>query len=394
MACSDKDILKYAVENGIIDLTILRDVYKMKDREKYLEMHDKKIYESKGFYLTRLDGRLIKRKKLDDLEELIVEHYKANAEHTVYEVFEEWINNKLDYREIQRQTYDRYYADFKRFITDSVIDKDIKYIDEDLLEGFIRCTIRDMNLTAKAWGKLRLLLKGIFKWGKKHDYTELNIVDFLNELELSPKIFKKRRFTDEESVFTDEEVDRLTATISLRDPSIINYGIVLAFQTGLRVGELSSLTWDDIKDKYITVNKTEICYKNEKGSTVYEVRDNAKTDAGDRNVIILNDAKDTLTKIKELNPYGEYIFMRDGERIKGKAFTKKLERLCGQLGIVVKSMHKARKTYATKLIDAGVKKSLIIRQLGHTNIKTTDIFYYFNNKTVVQNEQELIRALS
>lgn len=55
-------------------------------------------------------------------------------------------------------------------------------------------------------------------------------------------------------------------------------------------------------------------------------------------------------------------------------------------------MHKARKTYATKLIDAGISDKLIIRQMGHTNISTTDAFYYFNSKTVAQNLKQLEKA--
>lgn len=118
----------------------------------------------------------------------------------------------------------------------------------------------------------------------------------MNELELSPKIFKKRRFTDEESVFSEDEVKQIAHYINNNPPSIINQGILLAFATGLRVGELSSLQWKDIKDDYIVVNKTEIRYIDKNGDYVIEVRDNAKTDAGDRNVLILDDAKRYLQK--------------------------------------------------------------------------------------------------
>lgn len=56
-------------------------------------------------------------------------------------------------------------------------------------------------------------------------------------------------------------------------------------------------------------------------------------------------------------------------------------------------MHKARKTYAIKLIVGGVDKKLIERQMGHTNISTTDLFYYFNQKPIKQNEKQLQEAL-
>lgn len=45
---------------------------------------------------------------------------------------------------------------------------------------------------------MRLILLGVFKYAKKKGYTNLSISEFNNELELSKKIFKKRKITAEE----------------------------------------------------------------------------------------------------------------------------------------------------------------------------------------------------
>lgn len=60
-----------------------------------------------------------------------------------------------------------------------------------------------------------------------------------------------------------------------------------------------------------------------------------------------------------LNPFGEYIFMKNGKRIKGQAFTRRLYVICDKVKIGERSIHKARKTYATKLIDGNVPESVI-----------------------------------
>lgn len=391
---TDIDILNYALTNDIINIHDIRTKIEVNERKKFLAMHDKSVWQGKnGKWYTKLDGKLIKKSKLKDVEDSIIEHYKKSVP-TFYNLFTEWIDFKLYYKEIQKQTYDRYESDYKKYVKDSIIDIKIDSINETLLEKYIRDTIRDMNLTAKAWAKIRTILIGTFRWAYKHGYSKINIKEFLDNLELSPKIFKKRRFTDEESVFTDEEVHQITRYIDNVEPSIINYGIILAFQTGLRVGELAALQWCDIEENYLKVFKTEVRYKNDEGNYVYEIKDNTKTDAGNRNVIYLSDAKDTLRRIRCINPFGQYVFMRDNERVHKGAFTKKLERICGYLGIVPKSMHKARKTYATKLLSGGVNEKLILRQMGHTNIKTTDTFYYFNNKTVEQNIIQLEDAMA
>lgn len=65
-----------------------------------------------------------------------------------------------------------------------------------------------------------------------------------------------------------------------------------------------------------------------------------------------------------LNPFGQYIFMKNGKRIKGQAFTRRLYVICDRIGIGERSIHKARKTYATKLIDGNVPESVIKHKWG------------------------------
>lgn len=389
------DILKYLIESDIVDADTIHTGWKMKERQKKLSNY--RVWQGSGNkkWYTKIDGKLVKRTYLEDLEDLIVEHYDKMENPSFRDLFTEWLDFKLKYKEIQKQTYDRYIADYNKFVKGTRLDDiPVILIDEDMLEIWIRDTIVGLELTAKSWAKCRTILIGTFKWAYKYKHTHIVIKQFLSNIELSPKMFKKKRFVDEESVFTDDEVKQITGYINNVDPSIINYGIILAFQTGLRVGELAALTWEDVKEDYITVNKTEIRYKDELGDYVYAIRDNAKTDAGDRNVLYLNDAEETLQCIKMLNSDSEYVFFKNGERIHAKAFTKKLERICGYLGFLPKSMHKARKTYATKLITSGVDKKLIIRQMGHTNIKTTDTYYYFNAKTREQSKAELGKIIS
>lgn len=147
-------------------------------------------------------------------------------------------------------------------------------------------------------------------------------------------------------------------------PTLIELGIILAFKTGLRVGEISTLSWSDIAENKIHISKTEIRYRDENGKYVFDVQNFPKSDAGFRDVIITEDTNELMRKIKMLNPFGEYIFMKNGKRIKGQAFTRRLYVICDKVGIGERSIHKARKTYATKLIDGNVPESVIKTQMG------------------------------
>ena len=87
------------------------------------------------------------------------------------------------------------------------------------------------------------------------------------------------------------------------------------------------------------------------------------------------------------------MFEKNGKRIKGKAFGVKIVKICDYVGIHERSMHKARKTYATKLINGGVDESIVIKQMGHTSINCTKQYYYFNNRCNEEARRQVQAAL-
>lgn len=178
------------------------------------------------------------------------------------------------------------------------------------------------------------------------------------------------------------------------NPTMINLGLLLAFQTGLRCGELAALKPTDVTRKAIHVQRQEIKYKDEiTQKTVHVIKDCPKTASGDRYVILPASALETLEMIKELNPNGEFLFEIDGNRIKYYSYNKALYQLCKDLGLSQKSMHKIRRTYGTTLIDAGVAESLIAQQMGHKDISVTKTYYYYSNKARKTNESQIEKAL-
>lgn len=394
------DILQFIIQSGIININDVQNSMEAMKRKELLEQHPYKIWQGKdGEWYTYLprqgNGRVLKkRKSKSDLENIIIDYYKEQREILLCDIFQEWSSQKLEYGEIQKQTYDRYKTDFYRFFDNSdIANKDIRKITEDDLELFIRETIRRKGLSNKAYGGLRLLIIGIFKYAKKRKLTEISITQFMGDLDLPKKCFSKRIAKDDESVFTDNEVEKITAYIR-ENISLINYGILLAFQTGVRVGELCALKYSDIVGNKLCIRRTEVRYRGEDGRYVFEVRESPKTEAGNRDIILNSDAQRTLKEIRKLNPFGEYMFMSDKKRIKEKAFSVKIVKICRYVGIKERSMHKARKTYATKLINGGVDESLVIKQMGHTSIICTRNHYYFNNKSDEEAVKQIEKAIS
>ena len=165
----------------------------------------------------------------------------------------------------------------------------------------------------------------------------------------------------------------------------------------MRVGELSALKHTDIclEKQFIHVQRTEVTYKDPTTSErVCEVQDFPKTQAGDRYLIIPETAISILKEIMGISEGNEYLFSENGKRIRANAFNRRLTRVCDDLKIKHRSMHKIRKTYGTTLLDADVDKSIVAEQMGHKDISTTIRFYYRGNKSDSTKISQINKALS
>lgn len=403
----DKDaILKYAVESNKINIVEAQlQIDRMKYQE-YLEKHNHKIwFGAKDRWYTYLDdedspkGYVQKaRATREGIEKLIIQYYKDKEIDPYLEaVFMEWNKERLGYGEISHQSYSKYLNDFRKYFTKDCIicQKKMRLITEDDLETFIKSTIQKYNMTAKTFSNMRTILRGVFKYAKKRKYTKISITTFLGDLELSKRSFQKRIVDKEKEVFSESEMKLVTDYLRSR-ATIRDLGLLLAFQTGLRVGELSALKFEDLSEngRTIHVQRTEITYKDEvENQRVCIVRDFPKSEAGDRYLIITETALATIAEIRKLNPNGEYMFMESGKRIRANAFNRRLNRVCDELKILHRSMHKIRKTYGTTLIDSGVDESLIAEQMGHKDIATTRKYYYYCNKDSDAKYEQIKNAL-
>lgn len=393
--CSNTELLQYVADNGIIDLTYVRDQIEMKKKEELLKLHPYKIWEDKGgvwhTYLPDTEKGRVHRKRNSkkEIQDVIIEYWKQRIENpTVEEIYNEWLNGKLDRNEITKSTRDRYNRQFDECFG-SIRKRKIKNIEEYEISDFLRSIIYECDLTAKGFSNFRTLVYGIFKRAKEKKYVSYSITQIVQDTEISKKSFRKVQRDESSLVFSEEETEKMYEYFNSISMDIIDLGLLLLFNTGLRPGELAGLKICDISQNTIDIHRTEIRYKGDDNVDVYEVRDFPKTEAGIRTVIVPENSLWILKKIRRLNPFGEFLFEINGKRVLTYQFSQRLETICNRLGFVKKSQNKIRKTYGTILLDQKVDESLIISQMGHTDITTTKKFYYKDRKSL-QRKQEII----
>ena len=393
------ELLKYALDNGMIDLSHIQEQIEMSKREEILkEYRDNMWKASDGYWKIRMtydesgQQKMFKRKSKQDLEDLIVKTHREKVENpTMSTIFNEWAQRKVDLNKISIQTYQRYKQDFNRFFKELGKQK-IRSLEPEDISNFLEEQISEHNLSAKGFSNLKTITRGTLKWAKRNKLIDWNVQELFYDLDVTDKSFKKTVKEDSEEVFDDMEMDRVIEYLK-ESPDMINLGLLLMFVTGLRVGELAALKWDDWiynKDNQsasiIKVRRTEVRhFKEHKG--IFEVKDFPKTEAGVRNVVIPQNCTWILQKLRTMSAFCEFIFWKDDQRINTYTFRNRLRTVCKNTNCIQKSPHKIRKTYCTILLDHSIDNQMVISQMGHTNISCSENYYHRDRKDLVKKQK-------
>ena len=396
ISMSDAELLKFAIENGMLDTALVQERIEMHKREEMLAKHPYEIYQGKdGKWYTYLPddkkGRVkIKRNEKYQVQDKVYEYWKSLEERvTVEDIFQEWSTDKLSREEISKSTYDRYIQDFSKYFA-KIRNIEVKYITEDFLEDFVKNMIHEFSMSVKCYSNCRTLIYGIFKRAKKKKLISFSVTESIKDMEISKKSFKKTIVRADEQVFLCGEKETVEKYLE-ENPDITNLGILLMFKTGVRIGELATFKISDVDNYTLFINRTETRYKDENGKDCFGVKDFPKSEAGVRYAIIPEKYKWILDDILRINPNGDFLFEKEnGNRIRTYEFRRRLYNVCDKCKMEKrKSPHKIRKTYGTILLDGHVRESTILETMGHTDISMTKGHYYFDRTNIEEKRAEL-----
>lgn len=382
----ESELLKYALEHDMIDLSYVQEQIAMKKREEILSKHPYAIWNGKDgnwhTYIPDKNGGRIhkKRKNKEDIENVVIEYLKTEIENpTIEEVFHEWNDRRLKLGKIIESTHLRneqvFYRHYKEFGQIRIKD-----VSEQEFEEFLEEQIPEHKLGAKAFSNLKSITRGFLKRAKKRGLIHYNVEELFQELDVSDTDFNQVIKEDYEEVFDEYEMPKIMEYLIL-NLDVSNIAILLMFLTGARIGEIVTLKHSDFNGCTFKIRRTETRYKQD-GRYVYEVKDFPKSPAGVRTAIIPNEYSWLAKKIQVLNPFEQYIFVKNGNRMTTQAIRMRLKRICKKLNIYHKSPHKIRKTYGSILLDNHIDNQLIISQMGHTNILCTENHYHRNRKGI------------
>lgn len=394
---SDLSFLKKAYEEGIISADSVLDTLMSIKREQIRKIHPYAITppsKEGGRWQTGYKGEDGKRKniKAQSVEELLdklipVYFPETHIEKmTFHELYEEWLIYKKVITD-SPNTIKRHKQHYRKYFESSALhEQKMKQLDELSLETECNRLVREFNLSRKEWNNIKTILNGMFKYAVRKKYLTENPMDkveiFIKFKQIVKKTGKTETYNSDELKELNHYLDRMyTETLDT-----VYLAVKLNFLLGLRVGELVALRWED----YCDINHLHIVREEVRNQVTnkYEVVEHTKTNC-DRFVVLVPKAINILQKMEHT---GDYIFMRDGNRITARMVAYVLEKYAQRQGLAIKSTHKMRKTFASNLNANGVPLDCIRELLGHSNLNTT-LGYIYNPLTEKETYDLISKAL-
>jgi integrase len=193
----------------------------------------------------------------------------------------------------------------------------------------------------------------------KHDNTRIRYLNSEEEDRLYGAIFDRNALIREKRLSANRHREARHKPLqpclsAVRFVDYVEPIILTAMHTGLRRGELLSLTWDDIffPNEYLVVKGSEA--KSKKSRTI------------PLNGTVLEVLKDW----RQQNPFCHYVFV-SGEDKPLTDIKKPWLKLVEQAGLTNFNFHDLRHHFASKLVMNGVDLNTVRELLGHSDLKMT-----------------------
>lgn len=288
-----------------------------------------------------------------------VKRYKLLRQTNFEEVAKKWLEMKRN--SIKESTYYNY-----MFIVDKYLMPTLKKVSlKKLIDYNYNNFIQELktNLSVKTVRDITNVLKSILKYSQDEYKCSINLKTInmpkLNVVKI--KVLNKRE---------KGKLERYC----LKENSLRSLGVVLCLYTGLRIGELCALKWEDIdlEERAIYVRKTLQRVYMEKDNNSKIIINSPKTTSSIRKVPINNKLYEVLKPLKKEYKNEDFFLTGSSEKyIEPRNYQYMFKFILSESKVKPYKFHILRHTFATYCIEVGMDAKSLSEILGHSNVNIT-----------------------
>ncbi len=275
------------------------------------------------------------------------------------ELLELWLERYMKHT-IKIRTYNRYKSICELHLIKDLGEYELEELKPNVLQDFLLKKI-DGNYSTNTIKGIVSVLKQALRLAITLEFVDK---EYCSDLKMSSSEEK------EISVFTKKE-QQVIESFCLNHKKRNYIGIVICLYTGIRLGELLALTWDDIdfNSNLLTINKTSYSAKVD-GKTQIIV-DKPKTKKSNRVIPIPNQLVKLLRVIKKESNSKYVITTRNSGMVGNRSYQRTFKFILKKVNVPYRNFHSLRHTFATNAIELGMDVKTLAEILGHTNAMIT-----------------------
>ena len=285
---------------------------------------------------------------------------------TTNELMTAWLD-RCERERVKPRTYSRYKGLIVQHILPELGDTPIDDLGRRQISEFLTAHQADGNLRGEALSAtstnlMLTVLNAAFTYACDMELLPANPCDRIRRVPGPPSRVE---------AFTREEQRRLEVAIAVSEDRRL-FGIRLCLYTGLRIGELLGLEWQDVDmgKGILHVQKTVYREKNAEGEWQLFV-DRPKTAASERMVPLPGYLAEDL-RIYRRGARSEFVIEnKKAERMSIRSYQYLFERLTEKARVRKLNFHALRHTFATRALECGMDIKTLSELMGHKNATIT-----------------------
>lgn len=246
------------------------------------------------------------------------------------------------------------------------------HIEESMVQEFVFQKLGN-GLSHKSIKDILIVLKMILKYGMKNKFIEYSQFDI--------KFPTERERHDIEILSKSNHrkiINHIQEHFTFR-----NLGIYICLSTGLRIGEICALRWQDIdiESGIISIKQTiQRIYLIEGSERHTElILDTPKTKNSIRDIPLTKDLIKLLRPLKKVVNDTYFVLTNEVKPTEPRTYRNYYKQFLKDLGISDLKFHGLRHSFATRCIESKCDYKTVSVLLGHSNISTTLNLYVHPN---------------